>query len=140
MDGIGGKEAGRGGGTGIEAARGMEVRDGRFVWAWRARIKDGGSDETTHDKIQYNGDVLYVQVSILYMIQVGEAGSVRSSAGTYTACTEVMMEPFLVVAICSCQSQVPRQLTIGERTERGWKKKVVGGIGCERGGRRVFRS
>ena len=32
---------------------------------------------------------------------VAGAGSVRSSAGTYTACTEVM-EPFLVVVMRSC--------------------------------------
>jgi hypothetical protein len=37
---------------------------------------------------------------------VAGAGSVKSSAGTYTACTEVM-EPFLVVVIrsCLCESQ-----------------------------------
>jgi hypothetical protein len=40
---------------------------------------------------------------------VATAGSVKSSAGTYTACTEVI-EPFLVEVMRSCRSpiSVPR--------------------------------
>jgi len=36
---------------------------------------------------------------------VAGAGSVRSSAGTYTACTDVT-EPFFVEAILSCNSPI----------------------------------
>ena len=36
---------------------------------------------------------------------VAGAGSVRSSAGTYTACTEVM-EPFCVEVMRSCSSPI----------------------------------
>ena len=36
---------------------------------------------------------------------VAGAGSVKSSAGTYTACTEVM-EPFLVEVIRSCMAPI----------------------------------
>ena len=36
---------------------------------------------------------------------VAGAGSVKSSAGTYTACTEVM-EPFLVEVMRSCKAPI----------------------------------
>ena len=36
---------------------------------------------------------------------VAGAGSVRSSAGTYTACTEVM-EPFFVEVMRSCRAPI----------------------------------
>ena len=36
---------------------------------------------------------------------VAGAGSVRSSAGTYTACTEVM-DPFLVEVMRSCKAPI----------------------------------
>ncbi len=72
------------------------------------RSKDTGSRiQWIHRRIDTKSAILRLNtvVASRWAKVVAGAGSVKSSAGTYTACTDVI-EPFLVEVILSCISPI----------------------------------
>ena len=72
-----------------------------MLLAYDQRIKDAGCRfQRVYGRIDTEFRDLAAEDGCCVKVVAG-AGSVKSSAGTYTACTEVM-EPFLVEVIRSC--------------------------------------